>query len=149
MNTFKSLLSPLPGEMPADTQRRAAADFAATLSANFDGRVALREASDGIPSSGRFIVLGVATWSLHDLGLLDELTRELKSAAVDRARLAAFDVSACESAAELERFVPGAGAVDCTPVVGVYANGKLVSVAIGLPESIGALRQFLPLRDAA
>jgi hypothetical protein len=85
---------------------------------------------DPIPATGDRLLIGVATWSAHDLVLLDTVSQALQTRppglAVD-----VFNVADCASPQAFERYVPGIGNVFHTPVVGLWSNGRLVEKASG------------------
>src|SRR5262249_9087481 len=65
---------------------------------------------DPIPATGDRLLIGVATWSAHDLGLLDAVSQALQTRppglAVDL-----FNVADCATPQAFERYVPGIGNV--------------------------------------
>jgi hypothetical protein len=94
------------------------------------GPFGLWRPDDPIPASGRRLLLGVATWSVHDMELLDELARVLQ-AGCQSIIVDVFNVVHCSSPADLERFTPGVGKVFHTPVVGLWVDGELKATAAG------------------
>ena len=125
MNTFASLLQPQPGELPGDTQRRAHEAFPARLAAS---QLDAWAPSD-VAASGSVLVIGAATWSPHDLRLLDLLNSPTRSASMP-VRVAVFDVDACP-AEELPQRVPLRVRPLMNPVVGWWQDGRLVEAACG------------------
>ena len=83
--------------------------------------------SQSANGTGEKLVVGVATWSGHDLALLDELNRFAESH--PDVRVCVFDVDRVNG--EFERFVPGIGEVGQTPVVGHWRGGVLVAKGMG------------------
>ena len=85
---------------------------------------------DPIEPTGRRLLLGVATWSVPDLTMLDELARALHrqpaGVVVD-----VFNVADVRSAGDFDRYVPGIGTVFHTPVAGLWIDGRLVAKASG------------------
>src|SRR5438105_3386477 len=139
MNTFASLLKHRKGKPPSETQEKARQDFPRTVSKS---RLKLRKPGEPIPSSGRRFILGIATYSADELGLLDELEETLENGDAERADVEVFDVLGCEQMADFEKFIPGIGGVSCTPIVGVISSGKLIDQATGLPDVQKTLRRF-------
>jgi hypothetical protein len=84
---------------------------------------------DPIPPEGKRLLIGVATWSAHDMALLDavaEAVRVGSGLVVD-----VFNVADCASPAAFERYVPGIGNVFHAPVAGLWSGGRLVEKASG------------------
>ena len=83
-----------------------------------------------ISADGERVLVGIATWSVYDLQLLDQLHATL--AGGNRLTIIdIFDVDACNSFDDFERYVPDIGRVLRTPVVGVWRNGAKISSAWG------------------
>src|SRR3954468_12590839 len=99
-----------------DRQRAIDALFPSVVSAT---PIRLWQPGDPIEPTGRRLLIGVATWSVPDLTLLDELarapSRQAPGMVVD-----VFNVADVRSAGDFERYVPGIGAVFHTPVVGLW-----------------------------
>ncbi len=79
----------------------------------------------GCPVEGRGTrtLIGVATYSLLDLYMLDQVDEAIDSSTVHPRRVDVFDVSECRSMADLEGYVPGIGEVFQTPIVGIWDDG--------------------------
>jgi len=125
MKRFASLLSGA-GD-PGLQQASARAQLPSMLAA-----INLRLWSPSMPinADGERILIGVAAWSVYDLQLLDRL--QAKLACLNRKTIIdIFDVDACRSSDDLERYVPGIGPMFQTPVVGVWRDGAKVSSAWG------------------
>jgi hypothetical protein len=106
----------------AERQRRVDADFAAVASS---GPLRLWSPGDPIPSQGKRLLIGVATWSAHDMALLDAVAESVRAGDVDL-QVDVFNVADCPSPAAFERYVPGIGEVFHTPVAGLWCDGRLV-----------------------
>jgi hypothetical protein len=93
----------------------------------------LRLWSPGDPvtgNGGKRLLIGVATWSGHDMMLLDAVSQALQESSGDLT-VDVFNVDCCLSQEAFERYVPGIGDVLQTPIVGLWSNGKLVDKATG------------------
>jgi hypothetical protein len=82
---------------------------------------------DGI-APGRRLLLGVVTWSLYDLGLLDVLCQLREGG---RHADLAVDVFDLDRERDFERFVPGLDPVVQPPVAGFWEAGLLHAGASG------------------
>jgi hypothetical protein len=76
------------------------------------------------------ILLGVASYSVADLALLD-MVDEAHGHASAWPRIDVFDVVECRSMEDFEKYVPGIGKVFQTPVVGLWEEGVLKEKAWG------------------
>ena len=125
MTSFASLLS--ASSSPGLQQVAARAQLPSMLAVSN-----LRFWSPSLPISanGERALVGIATWSLYDPQLLDRLQATL--ACCNRQTIIdIFDVDACKSLDDTERYVPGIGRVFQTPVVGVWRDGVKISSAWG------------------
>ena len=78
---------------------------------------------DPIYGDGRLLV-GVATWSLYDLSLLDVLDQAVIEGWSCLDRIDLFDLDRVEQR-DLHRYIPGLGKVVGTPVAGYWEDGIL------------------------
>lgn len=95
------------------------------------------------PIKGTHVLLGVATYSLEDLRLLDVLESKLSNQAGRRETIHLFDVSACSEMEDFERYLPGIGKVFQTPVVGLWEDGVLRYKAQGASATAWLQQRFL------
>ena len=107
MKRFSSLLEPR-SEMSVGQQQRDAAEHLAGLLR--ESRLHLWQPGDPVPNRGRRILLGVASYSLPDLALLDTLNEADEQGSI-WPRLDVFNVLQCQSIQDFERYVPGIGKV--------------------------------------
>ena len=107
MKRFSSLLEPR-SEMSVGQQQRDAAEQLAGLLR--ESRLQLWQPGDPVPNRGRRILLGVASYSLPDLALLDTLNEADEQGSI-WPRLDVFNVLQCQSIQDFERYVPGIGKV--------------------------------------
>jgi hypothetical protein len=120
-------LSASPDGSLGDRQRAIDSLFPSVVSAT---PLRLWQPGDPIETAGRRLLLGVATWSVPDVTMLDELARALDSRPTGLV-VDVFNVAGVRSAADFERYVPGVGMVFHTPVVGLWIDGRLVAKASG------------------
>jgi hypothetical protein len=79
---------------------------------------------------GRRLLVGVATWSLYDLSLLDVLDQVLAEGCSGLDRIDLFDLDEVEQR-DFDKYVPGLGKVVGTPVAGHWENAILGDRAFG------------------
>jgi hypothetical protein len=127
-NLIRSTVLPaaLDGSM-GDRQRAIDALFPKVVSAT---PLRLWQPGDPIEPAGRRLVLGIATWSVPDMTMLDELARALHRQPAGLV-VDVFNVADVRSAGDFDRYVPGIGPVFHTPVVGLWIDGRLVAKASG------------------
>ncbi|HTU27194.1 MAG TPA: hypothetical protein VMF30_17435 [Pirellulales bacterium] len=138
MTRFADILTVRSGDDPVEAQRQARQRFPAQVG---QSRLSLRSPTVPVPSAGVHLILGVASYSPRELGLLDEVDATLGGDNGRAADVAVFDVLDCQQASDFQKFIPGLPPVYETPVVGVIAGGKLVESAAGLDEVEGVLRR--------
>lgn len=83
-----------------------------------------------IERSNSRVLIGVATWSQHDMKLLDELERKLSDSPIAGDRVEIFDISDTR-AEEFDKYIPGIGRVFQTPILGIWEKGILVAARSG------------------
>jgi hypothetical protein len=82
-----------------------------------------------VAPEGTRVLVGIATWSLYDLALLDQLQTTLTSG--NQTTIDVFDVDNCQGSGDFEGYVPGIGRVLQPPVVGVWRDGQQIKSAWG------------------
>ena len=85
-----------------------------------------------IEESGDFLVLGVGTYCLYDLRLLNQLNAFMSEGRVSGVRVSVFDWSDLRPDV-LVPDVPDLGEPHHTPLAALWVNGKLVEVNWGYP----------------
>jgi hypothetical protein len=105
---------------PGREQRQAEAAFPSLLQTH-GFRVA--EPGAAPPANVHHFVLGIATWSVRELILMDALSLALKSTPERLERLSVFSIGRL-TLAQLQRFIPGIEPVT-TPVLGLWLSGAL------------------------
>jgi hypothetical protein len=120
-------------------------DWQKQLDALFPSAVAaspfrLWSPGDAIPSQGRRLLIGVATWSKQDLALLDTVAQAVLTGGVPLT-IEVFNVAECRSPSAFEDYIPGLGRVFQTPVVGLWSDGQQTDAGSGKSgrELIGRL----------
>jgi len=140
MKTFSSLLE---GPGPLGEQQSAASELFPSMLA----QSTLRYWSPSMPFSlqGERLLIGVVTWSILDLKLLDCL-QETISIAGRATVIDVFDADRCRTQEGFADYIPGIGKVHQTPAVGFWRDGEIVLSAWGfagrqLPKEIGLVPQ--------
>jgi hypothetical protein len=87
-----------------------------------DFGVCLYQLGDPIPRVERWCLIGVATYSIDELRLLDVL----KNDASRNLGFSIFLLDDCLSVEEIRRFIPGVGKVLQSPLLGIWSDGDLV-----------------------
>jgi hypothetical protein len=90
-----------------------------------------RDPGDAIPSSGKYAIIGIATYSPDELRLLDEVETAYPRWGTT-SRVAVFDVMECKDMEDVKKHIPAFATVVQTPVVALWDGGKLVSAQTGL-----------------
>jgi hypothetical protein len=125
MKTFSRLLKGpgTPGE-----QQAAASELLPSMLAQSK----LRYWSPSMPFSlqGERLLIGVVTWSVYDLKLLDCL-QEMFSHAGRTTVIDIFDADGCHTQDDFADYIPGIGRVQQTPAVGIWRDGEIVLSAWG------------------
>ncbi len=81
-------------------------------------------------ADGRRLLVGVATWSLYDLSLLEVLDLVVKDGWSGVDRIDVFDLDRVERD-DFDNYIPGLGKVAGTPVAGLWADGILDGEGFG------------------
>ena len=130
MNTFKELLSNPSKMEPGLLQRQARTRFSSVVASS---HLLQRLPDDPIPSHGgsRFAIIGVASYSPEELGLLDQIENS-HSIWQNQWKIAVFDVAEWTGAADAARYVPQVAPVAQSPVVALWTDGQLTDTKTGL-----------------
>ena len=119
---FRDLLT--DASMNAEEQQRfAAAHFPDELSAH--GMRLWRPGESYSLVAERYL-LGVATYSVDDLKLMDMVDFDMRNGRFGEASLDFFDMSRIKRMAEFEEYIPGITPVNQSPILGVWRDGILV-----------------------
>jgi hypothetical protein len=98
-----------------------------------------RVVGDPVPCDGKYIIIGIASYSPHDLRLLDEIDAAY-ALWKDVAKVSVFDLMECRDMNDVGRFLLNAVDVRQTPVVELWDDGQLVTFQTGLPMTHKVLR---------
>jgi hypothetical protein len=101
-------------------------------------RLKLWGRDEPIPEVGRFLLVGVATWSGYDMKLLDLIEQTPDGPEV----VGVFDTAECKSDADFEARIPDIGTVYQMPAVGLWDDGKLVAHGSGHVGRLVVFRAF-------
>jgi len=93
--------------------------------------VTMWDPEQGVPSSGRYTLIGIAPYSKSDLQLLDAIVKFMSEESAAHEKVEIFDILSCSNMDDIQIRVPGIGRVFQTPVVGIWDNGKLGYKASG------------------
>jgi hypothetical protein len=88
-------------------------------------------AGQPIRPAGRYLLIGVVTWSGYDMKLLDRIETATDALSTTALRIDVFDADALGSIAAIERLIPGVNVRAQTPFVGYWVDGVLTEVAAG------------------
>lgn len=125
---FRALFDHVPGLSRSEAQ-----DRARRLLPGFVEQSCLHWWSTGgaLPEDPRFLLLGVAVWCGYDMNLLDHLNSAVTTGIRSDTPVYVFDADWATSPEDFESLMPGIGFVHHTPVVGDWADGKLIEKACG------------------
>jgi hypothetical protein len=87
-----------------------------------------------ISCDGKYVVIGIASYSPHDLQLLDEVDGAY-ALWKDVAKVAVFDLVECRDMSEVQRFLQNPVEIRQTPVVEIWEGGRLITFQTGLPKT--------------
>jgi hypothetical protein len=94
-----------------------------------------------VPTSGTYTVLGVATYSPLELELFDEIEVSYQRWG-DRAEVTVFDLSGCDDIRDVMDHLPSVAVTKQTPLVAIWADGKLVNSQSGFRMTREALERI-------
>jgi len=120
--SFRELLEPIDGFSPGKLQEQASKRFPNVVESSH--MEIWRPNDSQFEPHDQDVLIGVATYSLEDLKLLDEIEQRLSVHSAPE-RISVFDISAFTEMEDFERLLPGIGKVFQTPVVGFWRNGQL------------------------
>jgi hypothetical protein len=128
MTAFQDLLRYEVSVDPGEAQRRAADLLPTRVAAS---PMQWWTPGDPVPSAGRWLLIGVAVWSGHDLRLLDQVSDWLTDPRCNGPKVAVFDAGAGRPHDQFEDILPGIGSVHHSPAVGYWVDGVLRETACG------------------
>jgi hypothetical protein len=130
MTKFTDLFWSHPELGPAGQQDYVEAQLPAVVA---QSNLHLWQPGDPVAHQGKRILLGVATYSIYDMRLLDVLDEEAGRRNGQTPRLDVFSVARCRTHEDFARYIPDLGTVLQTPVVGVWEGGALKEKGQGKP----------------
>jgi hypothetical protein len=139
MKRFTSLLQYSSGQNPAIAQKQARMNFANEVR---QSKLSLRSPSVPLPHTGTYVILGIASYSVQELNLLDEVDMTLESRNGEMPSVTVFDVLDCPRMENFDSFIPGFDSVYQTPILGLAIDGQIVQRVSGLANVEEALRRL-------
>lgn len=128
---FSELLSNPTAIEPGLLQTLARQRFASIVQ---NSHLEHRVVSHRVPSNGRYIIIGVASYSPLELQLLDDVDAAYPQWK-DTAKVAVFDLMECKDMNELNKLLLKVASVTQTPVVAMWDGGKVVAFETGLHKT--------------
>lgn len=100
-----------------------------------------------IPNTGKYIIIGVATYAPDDLKLLDEVDAT-HAQWRGEFKIAVFDILQCKDKDDVQNYVPSRSFMPViqTPVVAYWEQGSPLAMQVGLHKTREMLRQTGVLR---
>jgi len=96
-----------------------------------------------LPEDARFLLIGVAVWSGYDMNMLDHLDCAVTAGKRPDTPVYVFDMDWATRQGDFESLMPGIGFVHHPPVVGYWAEGKLIEKACGFQGRQVVARLFM------
>jgi hypothetical protein len=90
-----------------------------------------------VPSSRKYALIGIATYSSLELQLLDELEATYPQLSGE---VAVFDLMGCSNLCDIRDHLPMFAVVRQTPVVAIWDKGRLIASQTGLRMTREALQ---------
>jgi hypothetical protein len=132
----------LAGSSSAVSKQQADAERLFPLFVEANSLMRIWALGDPIPIEGKHLLVGIATYSLPDLRLLDALTSKLSSSVRPDEYVDVFDTSVCKMMADFEKYIAGIGNIYQTPVIGLWEEGELVYKAWGAAAREWCLHRY-------
>ncbi len=107
---------------PAQQQQQAAEQFRSVVD---QSHMENWRPGEALPTQGKQILIGVASYSPSVLDILDALEAKLAVGATQDETIYLFDLSAIPELRDFEDYFPGIGKVYQTPVIGFWKDGVL------------------------
>jgi hypothetical protein len=80
---------------------------------------------DPVPERGRRLLLGVATWSGHDMRLMDVLAEGMARGAAKDLVVELCNTAECQTPRAFRRYIPKLKTLLQTPFAGIWQDGEL------------------------
>ncbi len=126
MSSFTDLLR--TDLSPSGEQAQAERQFLLLIAGS---KLHLWRPGEAIDSQGRRLLIGVATYSLSDMRLLDVVDEALRRGREPTLRVDVFSIQECKTQDDFDYYIPGIGKVFQTPVVGIWHHGLVMEKAFG------------------
>ena len=136
---FADLLRPIPGLSPSEQQRLAHEQLREIVN---QSSMHYFNLGDEVVNQGIRVLLGVATYCIADMRLLDALN-DLHSTVSPLARIDVFSVQDAEKPEDLERYIPTIGHRFDVPLVGIWNDAMIKESAWGAAAR-DLLTQYFP-----
>jgi hypothetical protein len=91
----------------------------------------LWQPGNAVPTTGKRFLIGVATYSVYDMRLLDVVDEFLGQGKSGLFQVDVFSVAQCKSQEDFGKYISDLGTVLQTPVVGLWEEGALTEKAQG------------------
>jgi hypothetical protein len=133
---FKELLDNPSRIEPGPLQKTARQQFPAVV-----GKSHLKQHTSGsdVPTSGKYTIIGIATYSPLELQLLDDLDATYPQWG-STGMVAVFDLMECSDLGDARKHLPIFATVKQTPVVAIWDDGRLIASQTGLRMTREALQ---------
>ena len=123
MGPFEHLMQAWPGRSPGEQQRLAEREFALLVQ---NGNLRYWRPGNEIPERGTRILIGVGTYFVADMRLLDVLDASLsQQPPAQRGRIDVFSVAEIQGMAGFDQYFPGAVPKGDIPFVGIWEDGVM------------------------
>jgi hypothetical protein len=119
---FSALLDTNRELSPAQQQQQALEKFPSVVD---QSHMENWRPGESLPTKGKQILIGVATYSVADLQFLDALEAKLAAEGTQYETTYLFNLAAFPEFRDFETYFPGIGKVYQTPVMGFWEDGVL------------------------
>ena len=120
---FAALLPGDPSISPGEEQRRARASFPSVAA---DSLLCLWKTGDGVPLTGKRLLIGAASFAPSDLHLLDSLNAFLSAHPSNDVKVDIFDLATPGDPEDLKLYFPCANPRISRPLGGLWIDGAMV-----------------------
>lgn len=136
---FRQLLDNPTGREPGPLQAEARKHFPSVVK---QSHFEVRFRGAPIPNTGKYVIIGVATYAPDDLKLLDDVNAT-HAQWQGEFTIAVFDMLECKDLCDVQNYVPSPsfGPVVQTPLVAFWDKGSPLALQVGLHKSREILRQ--------
>ena len=136
---FVDLLELNANLKPGQQQQRATEEFPSVVQ---NSHMEIWRLGEELPTSGAHIWIGVASYSIPDLEMLDAIEAKLSREPAQNERIHLFDVSSFTGMRDFEKYLPGIGKVYQTPAIGIWEDGVLKEKASGTAAKNWLVRRY-------